>query len=374
MQGACSRTGLLCSVGTGTNSARRKARSNMTGRILRRMLTLAALAATALGGFVAPAQSGEEVNVYSYRQPFLVEPLFNAFTAETGIEVNTIFAKKGLIERIAHEGRNSPADVLLTVDIGRLTEAVARDIAQPVNSEIVLANIPATHRDPEGNWFGLTRRARVIYASNERVQQDTITYEELAEPQWRGRVCIRSGQHVYNLALFASMIAHLGEDGAKTWLEGLRTNLARQPSGNDRQQVRGVYSGECDVAIANTYYMGKMQTNQDEPEQQDWARSVRILFPNSDTRGTHVNLSGMVLARHAPNHDNALKLMEFLSSSEAQRIYAEVNFEYPVNESVAWSERVSSWGDFSADTIALSSIAELRSRASALVDEVGFND
>jgi iron(III) transport system substrate-binding protein len=336
-----------------------------------RALALAAL----LAALVAPgAWAAEEVNVYSYRQPFLVEPLFAEFTADTGITVNTIFANKGLIERMAQEGRNSPADVLLTVDIGRLTEAVERDVSQPLESDVLSANIPEIYRDPTGHWFGLTRRARVVYASVDRVSEDSITYEELADPKWRGRICIRSGQHEYNLALFASMIAHHGDDAAREWLKGLRANLAHQPTGNDRQQVRSVYAGECDIAIANTYYMGHMQTNESEPEQQEWAKSVRILFPNSQDRGTHINISGMVLARHAPNKENAVKLMEFLSGFEAQRIYAEVNFEYPVHEDVSWSERVRSWGEFSADTIPLTSIAELRSRASEMVDEVGFND
>jgi iron(III) transport system substrate-binding protein len=320
------------------------------------------------------AHAGEEVNVYSYRQPYLVEPLFDAFTSQTGIAVNVIFANSGLIERMAQESQNSPADVLLTEDIGRLSDAVSRDVSQPLVSDVLSANIPEIYRDPTGHWFGLSRRARVIYASNERVTQEAITYEELADPVWRGRICIRSGQHVYNLALVASMIAHHGEDDARTWLEGLRANLARQPSGNDRAQVRGVYSGECDIAIANTYYMGKMQTEESEPEQQEWAASVRILFPNSEDRGTHINLSGMVLARYAPHRDNAVQLMEFLSSDEAQRIYAQTNFEYPVNGDVAWSERVESWGRFESDTLPLSSIAELRSRASTLVDEVSFND
>lgn len=338
---------------------------------------LAAGGMMALGAvFVSqfPARAGNEVNVYSYRQPFLVKPLFDAFTEKTGIKVNTIFAKKGLIERMAQEGANSPADVVLTVDIGRLDKAVREGVTQPLHSPVLSADIPESYRDPEGGWFGLTRRARVVYASRERVKQDTITYEELADPKWRGRICIRSGQHVYNIALFASMIAHHGEAEARRWLQGLKSNLARKPSGNDRAQVKGIHSGECDLAIANTYYMGKMQTNDKQPEQKEWARAARILFPDSEGRGTHVNISGMALARHAPNRDNAVRLMEFLAGDEAQRIYAEVNFEYPVKPSVPWSERVRSWGEFKADPISLDRIASLRKRASELVDEVRFND
>jgi len=333
------------------------------------------LAAAVLAGvFGAPARAGGEVNVYSYRQPFLVEPLFEAFTRKTGIKVNTVFAKKGLIERMVQEAANSPADVLLTVDIGRLDKAVKEGISQPVTSAAVAANVPAQYRAPDGSWIGLTRRTRVVYASNERVRQAAITYEELADPKWRGKICVRSGHHVYNIALIASMIAANGEAKTRQWLEGVKANLARKPSGNDRGQVKGVFSGECDIAIGNNYYMGKMQTNEKKPEQKDWAKSVRILFPNTETRGTHINLSGVVLAKHAPNRDSAVKLIEFLTGEEAQRIYAEVNFEYPVRPGVPWSDRVKSWGEFKPDPVALSKIANLRKRASELVDEVRFNE
>ncbi len=341
-----------------------------TGKLLRNMLIATGLAAAA----VAPSYAAEEVNVYSYRQPFLVKPLFDAFTEKTGVAVNVIFASKGLIERMAQEGASSPADILLTVDIGRLNKAVVEDVSQPVTSKTLEANIPAEYRDPKGNWFGLTRRARVAYVSKERVKDTAITYADLADPKWKGRICIRSGQHVYNLALFASIIAHEGEKQAIDWLKGLKANLARKPSGNDRAQVKGVFGGECDIAIGNTYYMGKMQTNTKQAEQQDWAKSVRIVFPSTEGRGTHVNLSGMVMAKHAPNRENALKLMEFLSSDDAQQIYAEVNFEYPVNPSVPWSDRVKSWGEFKPDSLSLAKIAELTGLASEIVDQVQFNE
>ncbi len=342
-----------------------------------RMRIMAALAALAvLAGFAAHehATAGSEVNVYSYRQPYLVNPLFDAFTKETGIKVNVVFAKKGLIERMAAEGLNSPADVLLTVDIGRLTSAVKKGISQSVSSETLAKNVPEAYRDPAGHWFGLTRRARVIYASKERVQQTSITYEELADPKWKGRICIRSGQHVYNIALIASMIAHHGEAKAKAWLQGVKSNLAGKPSGNDRAQVKRVYAGECDLAVGNTYYMAKMALNDKEPEQKEWAASVNMLFPNAESRGTHVNLSGVVMAKHAPNMQNALKLMEFLSGPMAQGIYASTNHEYPVAGGVPMSEMVQSWGELKADPITLSEISELRARASELVDEVLFND
>lgn len=315
-----------------------------------------------------------EVNVYSYRQPYLIQPLLDTFSKETGIKVNVIFASKGLIERMAAEGRNSPADVLLTVDIGRLQSAVDKGVTQPVKTDVLLANIPEAYRDPEGRWYGLTRRARVVFASKARVKQDSITYEELADPKWRGKICIRDGQHVYNIALFASMIAHHGEEKAKAWLKGLKNNLARKPSGNDRAQIKAVFAGECDLAIGNTYYLAKMMLDDKEPEQKEWAAAVKILFPNADGRGTHVNVSGMVLAKHAPHREEAIKLMEFLSSDEAQRIYAETNHEYPVKEGVPVSELVASWGELKADPMPLSEIAKLRKKASELVDEVAFNE
>lgn len=334
------------------------------------LLALATLAAST--ALAAPALS-DEVNIYSYRQPFLIEPMLEAFTKETGIKANVIFAKKGLGERIKAEGENSPADILMTVDIGRLNGAKELGIAQPVKSAVIEKNIPAQYRDAEGQWFGLTTRARVVYASNERVAQDAITYEELADPKWKGKICTRSGQHVYSIGLFASMVEHKGEEEAKKWLEGVKANLARKPTGNDRAQVKAIYAGECDLSLGNTYYMGKMQTNDKEPEQKEWAKSVRILFPNSDDRGTHVNISGMLLAKHAPNKDNAIKLMEYLSSGAAQKMYAEVNFEYPVLDGVEASELVKGWGSFKADPISLNKIADARKKASELVDVVDFD-
>ncbi len=323
---------------------------------------------------VAPAFADGEVNIYSYRQPFLIQPLLDAFTAETGVKANVIYAKKGLGERISAEGANSPADVLLTVDIGRLDGAKQLGITQPVVSDVVNSNIPAEFRDPEGHWVGLTNRARIIYASRDRVAQDSITYEELADPKWKGKLCTRSGQHVYSIGLIASMVAHHGAEKTEEWLEGVRDNLARKPAGNDRAQVKSIFAGECDISIGNTYYMGKMETNEKDPEQKEWAASVRILFPNVEDRGSHVNLAGIVLAKHAPNKDNAVKLIEFLTSADAQKIYAETNFEYPVTPGVEISDRVKGWGDLKKDTLSLDDIAKNRKTASELVDKVGFDN
>jgi iron(III) transport system substrate-binding protein len=322
----------------------------------------------------AEAVPAGEVNVYSYRQPYLIDPLFKDFTAQTGIKVNVIFAEKGLIERIAAEGRNSPADVLLTVDVGNLMQAKEAGVGQPIKSQALEAAIPAAYRDKDEIWWGLTRRARVVYASKERVKLDHIDYEDLADPKWRGKICIRSGQHVYNVALIASMLAAHGEAETEQWLKGVKANLARKPAGDDRMQVKGVYAGECDIAIGNTYYMGAMLQNEKEPEQKEWANSVTILFPNTDDRGTHVNISGAVVAKYAPHKENALKLLEFLASDEGQKDYAEVNNEYPVKEGIPWSPLVQSWGSFKPDPISLNEIAALRKKASELVDKIGFDD
>lgn len=331
-----------------------------------------ALPMLALATLAAPdaARAAGEVNVYSYREPGLTDPIFKTFEKETGIKVNVIYSKDGLVERMSAEGRNSPADVLLTPESGLLIRAKEAGVTQPLQSKHLEEVIDAKLRDPEGHWFALTQRARVVYASKERVKQDQITYEELADPKWKGKICIRSGQHTYNIALIASIIAHDGEEKAEAWLTGLRDNLARKPAGGDREGVRDVHAGLCDLAIGNTYYMAAMLKN---PEQKAWADSVRILFPNAADRGTHVNISGAALAAHAPNRDNAVKLIEFLASPEAQEIYAEGNGEYPVIAAAKTSELVKSWGEFKPDKIPLSDLAKLRKKASELVDKVRFD-
>lgn len=316
------------------------------------------------------ARAADQVNVYSYREPGLIQPLLKTFTEETGIRVNFIFAKDGLVERMVAEGRNSPVDVLLTNESGLLFQAEASGVTQGLQDATLEAAVPATLRDPKGHWFALTRRARVVYASRERVGQGQITYEELAEPKWRGKICIRSGQHTYNIALIASMIAHHGEAKAEAWLKGLKENLARKPAGGDREAVRDVYSGQCDVAVGNTYYMVAMLKN---AEQKAWADSVKILFPNAADRGTHVNISGMALAAHAPDKDAAIKLMHFLVSPKAQQMYAEANGEYPVVAGAEAPEVVKGWGVLKADDLGLDKIGALRKAASELVDKVGFD-
>ncbi|MGB0722522.1 MAG: Fe(3+) ABC transporter substrate-binding protein [Gammaproteobacteria bacterium] len=321
------------------------------------------------------AQADGEVNLYSYRQPFLIQPMLDAFTEKTGIKVNVVFAKKGMLERIRAEGRNTAADAVLTVDIGRLNDMVRADVLQSVDSPVLNANVPAQYRHPDGLWFGLTTRGRVFLVSRERVGADEFTtYESLAEPAAKGRVCMRSGKHVYNVSLIAAMIAHHGEAGATQWLEGVKDNLARRPQGNDRAQVKAVYEGICDVAVANTYYMGKMATNEKDPEQKAWADSVRVVFPDLDGSGTHMNISGAAVTKHAKNRANAIQLIEFLSEDFAQRLYADQNFEYPVKPGVAPSDLVASWGTFKADDTNLAEVAKYRPDATKLVDRVGFNN
>lgn len=338
-------------------------------------LAASVAAFTMLMAGVSGADAAGEVNIYSYRQPELIQPLLDAFTKETGIDTNVLFLDKGLVERIKAEGANSPADIILTVDIARLMEAKEGGVVQPVTGNATInKDIPSSYRDPDGDWFGLTTRGRVVYASKDRVAQNDITYEELADPKWKGKICIRDGQHAYNVALFASMVAHHGADYTEKWLTGLKNNLARKPDGNDRSQAKSIMAGECDIALGNTYYVGLMMTNDQAPEEKEWAKSIKVLFPNAADRGTHVNISGMALARNAPNKENALKLMEFLASGEAQKIYAEQVFEYPVMPGAEPSAIVKSFGPIKPDTLPLIDIAKNRKTASELVDKVGFNE
>jgi iron(III) transport system substrate-binding protein len=324
--------------------------------------------------FTTAAFAEGVVNVYSYRQPQLVEPLFKAFTAKTGIAVKMVFAEKGLIERLEQEGALSPADVLMSADVGRLVEAADKGLAQPVASESIKAAVPVALRATDDQWFGLTMRARVVYASRERVKQDSISYEELADPKWKGKICSRPFDHPYNLGLTAAMIAKKGDVATKAWLEGLKANFVVKPNGNDRAQAKSVFAGECDLAIANTYYMGLMQTNDKETEQKDWAKASKILFPSSEAMGTHVNISGVLLTRNAPNKNNGVKLMEFLASDEAQSLYAAGNFEYPVNPAIKPSETVAAWGTLVPDSLNVVEIAKNQKRAAELIAEVGVND
>lgn len=315
------------------------------------------------------ASAKQEVNVYSYRQPFLVEPLFQKFTDKTGVKVNVVFAKKGMAERLKREGKHSPADILLTTDISRLVELQDKELLQAVNSPNIEQAIPAQYRSVDNTWFALTTRVRNIYSAK-RLGKIDFNYEDLAKPEWKGRVCSRSGKHPYNVALVASMIAQHGEVKTLAWLEGVKNNLARKPQGNDRGQVQAINQKLCDVALGNSYYFGNMLKDE---KQKIWADSVYINFPNQSNRGAHVNISGIAMAKFAPNGDNAKALMEFLVSASAQKMYAKTNMEYPVRKNVKASELVSSWGEFSADTLPLETIAKYRKEALMLIDKAKFD-
>jgi iron(III) transport system substrate-binding protein len=318
--------------------------------------------------------ASNEVNLYSYRQPFLIRPILDEFTRRTGIRVNVVYARKGMLERIRAEGANSPADAVLTADIGRLAAMEEAGVLAPVASRVLQANIPPQYRHPGGVWFGLTTRARILLVSRRRVKPGHVTtYEDLADPALKGRICIRSGKHLYNISLLASFIAHKSEREAENWLRGLKANLARRPQGNDRAQVRAVYEGVCDIAIANTYYLGKMLTNDKKPEQKKWAAAVRIVFPDQAGRGAHVNISGAAVLKASRRKQAAIRLIEFLSGDYAQKIYAERNFEYPVKAGVALHPLVASWGTFRADDISLEKVAAYRAAAARLMDKVAFD-
>lgn len=313
----------------------------------------------------------EEVNVYSYRQPELIKPLTDAFTAETGIKVNVAYLQKGMIERLKAEGERSPADVILTVDISRLAGVVNAGFTQAVESETLNANVPEQYRDPDGHWFGLTTRARIIYASKDRVADGEVTtYEDLADPKWNGRICTRSGTHAYNVALTSAVLEHNGAEATGAWLEGVKANLARKPQGNDRAQVKAIWAGECDISVGNTYYMGKMLA---DDEQKAWADSVNVIFPTFENGGTHVNVSGVAMVKSAPNKDAALKMMEFLTSPEAQEIYAKANYEYPIAAGTEADPLVQGWGSFEADDVNLMTLAANRDAALKLIETVDFD-
>ncbi len=338
----------------------------------RSLATALVVLAMSLSPVMMQAAESNEVNVYSYRKPQLIDPMFEVFTEQTGIKVNSVFAKKGMLERLKSEGRNSPADLVFTVDIGRLSDIKDAGLTQPVDRVQVNGNIPTHYRDPEGHWFGLTTRARIIVTSKDRVKPGEITtYEQLIDANWKGRICTRSGKHPYMVALTASMIAHHGEAEARKWLAGLKRNLARKPQGNDRAQVKAIKEGECDLAVINHYYMVKMLK---DPEQVAWANAVNMVFPNQDGQGTHMNVSGMALTRHAPNKANAIKLMEFLASAQGQEMYVQKNGEYPVKAGVPLSALQNSWGSFKADSLSLAVVADHRAAAIRLADEVGYNN
>lgn len=318
-------------------------------------------------------ESTNEVNIYTHRHYESDQKLFDQFTEGTGIKVNVVSASADeLIKKLELEGEKSPADILIAVDAGRLHRAKEKNLLQPVNSSVLNKNIPAKFRDPEGYWFGLTYRARVIVYARDRIKEDQLTtYVALTDKKWDDKILVRSSDNIYNQSLLASIIANKGEEEAKKWAQGIVENMARTPKGNDRDQVKAVASGEGDIAIVNTYYIGKL-LNSDNQEEVKAGQAVKVFFPNQKDRGTHINISGAGVTAHAPHKANAVKFLEFLSDNEAQEVFAKSNFEYPVKEGVAKSELLQSWGDFKADDINLSLLGEHNKEAVIIFDEVGW--
>jgi len=327
-----------------------------------------------LAGFAFPA-SAQEVNLYTTREPGLIQPLLDAFTKANKIKVNAVFVKDGLPERVAAEGKLSPADILMTVDLSGLVDLAEKGLTQPVKSNALNSAIPSQLRDPAGHWYTLSMRGRVAYVSKDRVKQTSFTYEELADPKWKGKVCIRAGQHPYNTAMIAAFIAKHGEAKTEEWLRGIKANAGRKPGGGDRDVARDIMGGICDVGVANSYYVGLMRSGKGGPDQEKWGAAINVILPTfSDGAGTHVNISGAAVAKNAPNRDNAVKLMEYLVSDEAQKIYAEVNYEYPVKAGAAIDPIIAKLGPLKVDTTPIGDVAKHRSAASRLVDKVGLDN
>ncbi len=343
----------------------------MTQRIRRPSLTGILAFVLGISAFGTPAYTAE-LNIYSHRQPFLIQPFLDAYKKMTETKINIVYASKGLAQRLQAEGPRSPADVILTVDIARLFVYADKDLLATVNSEVLNKNVPAHLRDSGNKWFAFSKRARIVAVSKRAEDAAKIQrYEDLADPRWSGRICSRPGSHVYNRALVASMIHAAGVKIADSWSKGLVDNLARRPQGNDRAQIKAIYEGQCDIAIINSYYFGKLKYAK-KPEQREWARAVTLIFPNQKDRGTHVNISGGGIAKHSKNKAEAKKFLEFLTEKTAQDLYAAVNFEYPVNPDVPLSEELKSWGVFQEDRIPISRVAELAPEAQRVIDRAGW--
>ena len=350
-------------------------RRHATGRSRLRALSLLATTAC-LAAAALPAHAAESLTLYTTREPGLIQPLLTAFTATTKIDVNTVFVKDGLLERVKAEGARSPADVLMTVDVGNLLDLVDGGVTQPVKSAALESAIPANLRGADGQWFALSMRARVLYAEKS-LKLGSFRYEDLADPKWKGKVCIRAGQHPYYTALIASLIAHDGEAKTEQWLRGVKANLGRKATGGDRDVARDILGGICDVGLANSYYVGQMKSSKPGTDARKWGDAIQVIrptFSNAKSGGTHVNISGAAVARNAPNRANAVKLLEFLVSEPAQVLYAQANYEYPVRKGVALDPILANTiGELKVDPLPLTEIAKHRKQASALVDKVGFD-
>ena len=329
---------------------------------------------TALLLAAAPlAATAAEVNIYSARQEALIKPQLDAFTSERGIHVNLVTGDaRELMQRMKAEGVNSPADLLFTADVGNLYAAATDGLCQPVSSKALESAIPPAYRDPQDAWFGLGLRARPIFYVPGKVDPAELkTYEELADPKWKGRILVRSSNHVYNQSLLASMIAHHGPERAEQWAKGVAANLARRPQGGDRDQIKAAAAGEGDIVIANSYYYAQMLTS-DSTAEREAAQKLKVIWPNQADRGTHVNVSGACVAAHAPNRAEAVKLLEFLVGDEAQRIYAEKGQEYPVKPGIPPSETLRGLGSFKADDLNLAELGRHNAEAVRIFDRVGW--
>ena len=330
------------------------------------------IAITAFFGCFGAALA-DSLNLYSYRSPLLLQPFLDAYTAETGTEFNIVHAPKGLLQRLEAEGSKTKADLVMTVDTSRISELSESGLLADLNSDVISANVPPYFRDVNDRWTALSSRARIVAISKDRVEKGALTrIEDLAKPEWKGRVCTRKGSHVYNRALLSSLIAHHGQEGARDWAEKLVANLARKPQGNDRAQAKAIWSGECDVAIMNTYYYGKMKFNDKEPEQKAWADSISLVFLNQDDRGQHVNITGGGILKTSKNKQAARAFLEWLTEEKAQKLYATANYEYPINPAVAADPEVFSWGQFKVDELAITEIARFSPDAQIIIDQTGW--
>jgi iron(III) transport system substrate-binding protein len=330
-----------------------------------RNLLLSALLSISLS--VPVIAVADEIVVYSARKEHLIKPLFDRYTKATGVEIKYITDKAGpLMQRLKAEGKRTPADMLITVDAGNLWHAAEAGVLAPVQSKVLDANVPANLRDPEGRWYGLSERARTIVYSTERVRPTELsTYEELADPKWKGRLCLRTSKKVYNQSLVATMIATHGEARTEEIVNGWVANLAAAPFSNDTKTMEAVAAGQCDVAIVNTYYFGRLQ-------KQDPNVPLALFWPNQDGNGVHINVSGAGITKHAKNPQGALKLLEWLSSPEAQADFAGLNAEYPVNPSVEPAPLVKAWGEFKADDLNVNEAGRLQADAIRLMDRAGY--
>ena len=324
-------------------------------------------------GMCSSSVAAAEVNVYSSRKDVLIVPILEQFEKQTGIEVNLITGKaSALLSRIQSEGAASPADLLITVDAGNLHRAKAADLVQTIQSKLLESRIPSAVRDPKMRWVGLTRRARTIFYAEDRVDPKTLsTYEDLVDDEWRGRICIRSSSNIYNQSLVASLIEVHGESVVESWAKGMVANMARKPTGGDTDQLRAVAAGQCDLAISNTYYYGRL-LDSERAEDKKVVNTVKVFWPNQSDRGAHVNISGAAVTKHAPNYDEAIKLLEFMVSDEVQAYYAKVNHEFPIVDSATVSATIQSLGSFKAHDLNLSILGENNKRAVMVMDRANW--